>query len=150
MLTKPSILVVDDSLDGRRMLAAYLASRKFPVAEAQNGREAIEVAHRLQPSVILMDLSMPVVDGWEATRQLKADPLTKNITIIALTAHAFPPEQEAARVAGCDAVIPKPYDLTVLANALDRVFSKRITALDPEAVALKAACRHRRKSARPV
>src|SRR5438045_6834404 len=102
MRRKPSILVVDDAEDGREMLVEYLAFRGFHVVEAQNGTEAIEVARRVRPHVILMDLSMPVVDGWEATRQLKADPLTKDIIIIAVTAHAFPREQEAARAAGCD------------------------------------------------
>jgi CheY-like chemotaxis protein len=77
MPRKPSILVVDDAEDGREMLVEYLAFRGFQVVEARHGAEAIEVARRVQPNIILMDLSMPVVDGWEATRQLKTDPLTK-------------------------------------------------------------------------
>ena len=151
MLRKPSVLVVDDSSDGREMLTEYLAFCGFHVAEAENGTEAIEVARRVQPNVILMDLSMPVVDGWEATRQLKADPLTKDIFIIAVTAHAFLPEQESARVAGCDAVIPKPYDLTVLAAALARVSSKGFAAFDAKGIAAKAAPRQapREKSVKP-
>jgi CheY-like chemotaxis protein len=131
MPNKPSILVVDDSTDGREMLLEYLAFRQFQVAEAHNGDDAIHVARRIRPDIILMDLSMPVVDGWEATRRLKADPLTNDAVIIAVTAHAFPPEQEAARLAGCDAVICKPYDLTVLADALDGVNPKGLAALDP-------------------
>jgi two-component system, cell cycle response regulator DivK len=121
---KPSVLVVDDSSDGREMLTEYLVFHGFHVTQAQDGREAIAVARRIQPDVILMDLSMPVVDGWDATRQLKADPLTKNIIIIAVSAHAFRHEQESARVAGCDAVIAKPYDLTALTDALGRVGSE--------------------------
>src|SRR5688572_19526239 len=70
----PSVLVVDDCSDGREMLSEYLAFRGFHVTEAQDGIEAVAVARRVQPDIILMDLSMPVVDGWEATRQLKADP----------------------------------------------------------------------------
>src|ERR1700733_8883718 len=104
MSHKPSILVVDDSADGREMLTEYLAFQGFCVVEAQNGQEAIDVARRIQPEIILMDLSMPVLDGWDATRQLRADPLTKDIIIVAVSAHAFPREQDSARVAGCDAV----------------------------------------------
>lgn len=141
MPRKPSVLVVDDSSDGREMLTEYLAFCGFQVAQAQNGTEAIEVARRVQPNVILMDLSMPVVDGWEATRQLKADPLTKDIVVIAVTARAFPSEQESARVAGCDAVIVKPYDLSVLASALSRVISHGPAAFDARGVAVKAATR---------
>ena len=123
------------------MLVEYLAFRGFHVMEARHGAEAIEVARRVQPKIILMDLSMPVVDGWEATRQLKTAPLTKDIIIIAVTSHAFLPEQESARVAGCDTVIAKPYDLTVLAGTLDRVISEGLAAFDAERVAVKAATR---------
>ena len=123
------------------MLTEYLAFRGFHVTEAQNGTEAIEVARRVQPNIILMDLSMPVVDGWEATRQLKADPLTKDIIIIAVTARAFLPEQESAHVAGCDAVITKPFDLAVLADALAHAISKGLAAFDAKGVAVKAATR---------
>ena len=112
------------------MLAEYLVFRGFPVTQAQNGTEAIEAARRVQPHVILMDLRMPVVDGWEATRQLKADPLTTGIIIVAVTAHAFAREQKAARAAGCDAVIAKPYDLAQLANALTQISSKGLAAFD--------------------
>ena len=149
MPTRPSILVVDDSSDGREMLAEYLAFRGFHVAEAQNGTDAVEVARRVHPNVILMDRWMPSVDGWETTRQLKIDPLTKDIIVVAVTAHASTPEQDAARVAGCAAVIAKPYDLPALADALDRIISKGLTALDPKAVALKAASRHKSRSATP-
>ena len=145
---KPSILVVDDAEDGREMLVEYLAFRGFQVAEARHGSEAIEVARRVHPSVILMDLSMPVVDGWQATRELKRDPLTKNIIVIAVTAHAFPAEQESARLAGCDRVISKPYDLTVLAGTLGRVISKGIAAFETERVANKGAARKPRSRVR--
>jgi two-component system cell cycle response regulator DivK len=145
---KPSILVVDDAEDGREMLVEYLAFRGFQVAEARHGAEAIEVARRVQPHIILMDLSMPVLDGWEATRQLKADPLTKHIIIIAVTAHAFLPEQESARVAGCDAVIAKPFDLAVLASELDRVISQGLAAFDAPGVTARATPRKRSSKVR--
>jgi two-component system cell cycle response regulator DivK len=130
MPKKPSILVVDDSQDAREMLTEYLSFGGFEVAVAQDGKKAIDIAHRIRPDLILMDLSMPVLDGWEATRQLKADPHTKHIMIIAVTAHAFHHEQESARAAGCDAVIAKPYDLMALAEALGRVSSHGLKAFE--------------------
>ena len=115
------------------MLVEYLAFRRFQVAEARNGAEALCVARRVQPNIILMDLSMPGVDGWEATRRLKADPFTQSAVIVAVTAHAFPAEQKAARAAGCDVVIVKPFDLTVLADALEAVASLGLAAFGAEA-----------------
>jgi two-component system cell cycle response regulator DivK len=132
---QPSVLIVDDSQDGREMLAEYLAFRGFVVSEARNGAEALDVARRVRPHIVLMDLSMPVVDGWEATRQLKADVATKKAVVIAVTAHAFPPEQDAARSAGCDAVIAKPYDLGALATALHRIAKNGVSASDRKGIA---------------
>ena len=118
MAKKPSVLVVDDYLDGREMVAEYLAFRGFVVSEASDGFEALELARRLQPEIVLMDLRMPGMDGWEATRRLKQDPKTRHIPIVALTAHALTPEINTARQAGCDAVIAKPCDISVLADSL--------------------------------
>lgn len=128
-----SIVVVDDSSDGREMLTEYLAFRGFQVAEARHGAEAIEVARRVRPHIVLMNLTMPDMDGWEATRQLKADPLTKDIIVIAVSAHAFASGEASARAAGCDGFIVKPFDLAVLADALDRVLSEGVAVLDPKA-----------------
>lgn len=128
MSSKPSVLVVDDSSDGREMLVEYLVFRRFPVVEARSGAEALDVARRVQPDIILMDLSMPGMDGWEATRRLRADPATERTIIVAVTAHAFALEQDAARTAGCDVVIPKPFDLTALADALATVPSDGVAA----------------------
>jgi CheY-like chemotaxis protein len=91
---------VDDSQDGREMLVEYLVFRGFSVSEATHGQQAIDVARRLLPDIILMDLSMPGMDGWEATRRLKTDPDTKNSILIAVTAHAFPAERTLAYEAG--------------------------------------------------
>jgi two-component system cell cycle response regulator DivK len=132
------VLVVDDSADGREMLMEYLAFRRFEVAQARNGAEALVVARRLRPKIILMDLSMPGLDGWEATRRLKADPVTRHAIIVAVTAHAFAPEQDAARAAGCDAVIAKPFDLTDLADALEAVGSHGLGVLGTNAGAITA------------
>jgi len=118
MAKKVSVLVVDDFLDGREMVAEYLSFRGFVVTEAKDGEEAIDLATRLRPQIVLMDLRMPGMDGWEATRRLKKDPRTKHIPVVALTAHALMPEVIAARKAGCDAVVAKPCDITQLADSL--------------------------------
>jgi two-component system cell cycle response regulator DivK len=105
---RPLVLVVDDFLDAREMYAEYFAFSGFRVAEASNGADAIQKALELAPQVILMDLSMPGMDGWEATRQLKADPRTRHIPVIALTGHALKGFSESAKLAGCDAFVTKP------------------------------------------
>jgi CheY-like chemotaxis protein len=105
---EPLVLVVDDFLDAREMYSQYFEFSGFRVAEAANGAEAVEKAIDLSPHVILMDLSMPGMDGWEATRRLKADSRTRNIPIIALTGHALTGFEQSARQAGCDAFVTKP------------------------------------------
>jgi len=120
MEPKPRILVVDDYPDGREMVAEYLAYHGFPIREARDGQEALDLAVSWKPSVILMDLQMSGMDGWEVTRRLKADPNTNAIIVVALTAHALRREVDAARAAGCDAVVPKPYALFLLGDALLR------------------------------
>jgi CheY-like chemotaxis protein len=102
------VLVVEDYQDAREMYAAYLQFSGFDVAEAGNGVEAIEKATELLPDIILMDLALPKMDGWEATRRLKADARTRHIPVIALTGHALAGHAEGARDAGCDAFVTKP------------------------------------------
>jgi CheY-like chemotaxis protein len=102
------ILVVDDYEDAREMYAEYLRFCGFRVAEARNGNEALEQAFALKPDLILMDLSLPGMDGWEATRQLKADDRTRRIPVVALTGHALAGASEGARRAGCDSFVTKP------------------------------------------
>jgi two-component system cell cycle response regulator DivK len=104
----PLVLVVDDYQDGREMYAECLALYGFRVAEAENGLEAITKAQSLQPDVILMDLSLPGMDGWEASRRLKADARTRHIPIIAITGHSGDAASKAARKAGCSAFVLKP------------------------------------------
>ena len=105
---KPLVLIVDDFEDNRVMYVEYLQFQGFRVAEAVNGQEAIEQTQKLMPVVIVMDLSLPVMDGWEATRRIKADPKTKHIVVIALTGHAEPAHAKKARDAGCDDFVAKP------------------------------------------
>ncbi len=104
----PLVLVVDDFEDNRVMYVEYLQFQGFSVAEAVNGAEALARAQELLPAVIIMDLSLPVMDGWEATRRLKADPRTASAVVIALTGHAEPAHAQKAREAGCDDFIAKP------------------------------------------
>ena len=106
--TKPLVLVVEDYQDAREMYAAYLQFSGYRVAEATNGVEAIEQAQELMPDIILMDLALPKMDGWEATRRLKNDDRTRNIPIVALTGHALAGHAEGARQAGCDSFVTKP------------------------------------------
>ena len=102
------VLVVEDYQDAREMYAAYLQFSGYRVAEATNGLEAIEKALELMPDIILMDLALPKMDGWEATRRLKSDDRTKHIPIVALTGHALAGHAEGARQAGCDSFVTKP------------------------------------------
>jgi two-component system, cell cycle response regulator DivK len=105
---QPLVLVVEDYQDAREMYAAYLQFSGFEVAEAGNGIEAIEKTRELLPDIVLMDLALPRMDGWEATRRLKNDDRTKHIPVVALTGHALAGHAEGAREAGCDAFVTKP------------------------------------------
>lgn len=125
---RPLVLVVDDFEDARVLYGEYLVFCGYEVAEAVNGNEAIAKATALKPDVILMDLSMPLVDGWEATRRLKADARTKDIPIMALTGHAMAGHADSARSAGCDAVVTKPCLPQDLLLAIDTMLGPRAKA----------------------
>jgi len=103
------VLVVED-VDLNRELVVQLLEDRYQVIEAVNGQEGLDVAEQERPDLILMDLSLPVVDGWEATRRLKANDELKSIPIIALTAHAMVGDEEKALAAGCDDYLVKPID----------------------------------------
>ncbi len=105
---RPRVLLVDDYPDAREMYGEYLEYSGYEVIEAANGVEALQRAVDDKPDIILMDLSLPVMDGWEATRRLKADARTARIPIVALTGHALAGISEGARQAGCDAFVTKP------------------------------------------
>ncbi len=104
----PLVLVVDDFEDNRAMYVEYLQFQGFRVVEAVNGLEAVERTRELMPVVIVMDLSLPVMDGWEATRRIKADARTRHIRVIALTGHAEAAHAKKALEAGCDDFVAKP------------------------------------------
>ena len=105
---RPCVLIVDDYPDAREMYSEYLQYSGFDVIEAENGMEALTKAAEKAPDIILMDLSLPVMDGWEATRRLKADDRTASIPVVALTGHALAGISEGAKRAGCDAFVTKP------------------------------------------
>jgi len=105
---KPLVLVVDDFADNREMYSEYLSFSGYDVIEARNGKEALDAANERLPDIIVMDLSLPVMDGWEATRQLKADDRTRRIPVVALTGHALAGHSKGAKDAGCDSFLAKP------------------------------------------
>jgi CheY-like chemotaxis protein len=103
------VLVVED-VDFNRELIVQLLEDKYQVIEAVNGQQGVELAERERPELILMDLSLPIMDGWEATRRLKASADLRSIPVIALTAHAMKGDKEKALAAGCDDYLAKPLD----------------------------------------
>jgi two-component system cell cycle response regulator DivK len=105
---QPLVLVVEDYQDAREMYVAYLQFSGYQVAEATDGEQAIEKTLELMPDIILMDLALPKMDGWEATRRLKLDERTSHIPIVVLTGHALSGHADGARKAGCDSFVTKP------------------------------------------
>jgi len=106
--TCPLVLVVDDSVDARVLYSDYLEHCGFRVVTAANGEDAVRLAHEEWPAAIVMDLAMPKMDGWEAIRQLRADPITADIPIVAVSAYAFGRHPVDARQAGADMCLSKP------------------------------------------
>jgi CheY-like chemotaxis protein len=113
------ILVVEDNDLNRDMLSRRLERQGFQIIGAADGQQGVCLAHSAAPDLILMDMSLPVLDGWEATRCLKADVATQHIPVIALTAHVMAGEQEKTRAAGCDDYDTKPIDLPRLLSKIE-------------------------------
>ena len=120
------VLLVEDAPDNRNIAELILLDAGHTVICVSDGVSAIAAAADLQPDVILMDLSIPRIDGWEATRLLKMDPLTSDIPVIAFTAHALPNDIERAHAAGCSSVIAKPFEIDF--------FLKQVNAMLPSQV----------------
>ena len=118
------ILLVEDNEMNRDMLSRRLERRGYEVVIAVDGQQGVDLALSNQPDLILMDMSLPVIDGWEATRRLKADPSTKVIPVIALTAHALTEDREKALAAGCDDYDTKPIELARLLEKITRLLPK--------------------------
>ena len=119
----PLILIVDDNLDAREMYGMYLEHQGFRWAEAGNGQEALTRARNERPALILMDATMPRMDGWEAVSRLKKDPETQDIPLIMLTAHAFQEHRDRAAQVGADAFLAKPVLPDQLAAEIRRVLN---------------------------
>ena len=122
------ILVVEDNEMNRDMLSRRLVRKKYEVLVAVDGRESVEMARSETPDLILMDMSLPVMDGWEATRQLKASPATQAIPIIALTAHAMSGDRAKAMEAGCDDYDTNPIELPRLLGKMEPVLGENEAA----------------------
>src|SRR6266436_9648938 len=103
------ILVVEDQEDNRRILRDLLTSAGYEIIQAENREEALAAAARERPDLILMDIQLPLLDGYEATRRIKADPALRAVPIIVVTSYALSGDEVKAREAGCDAYVPKPY-----------------------------------------
>lgn len=119
------ILLVEDNELNRDMLSRRLIRRGFEVAIAIDGEQGIALAGSESPDLVLMDMSLPVLDGWEATRRLKADPATRHIPIIALTAHAMSSDRDKALEAGCDDYDTKPIELPRLLEKIETLLATR-------------------------
>jgi two-component system, cell cycle response regulator DivK len=117
------ILLVEDNEMNRDMLSRRLTRRGFEVLIAENGQSGVDLAVSERPDLVLMDMSLPVMDGWEATRRLKADPDTSAIPIIALTAHAMASDRELALDAGCDDYDSKPVELSRLVRKIEQLLT---------------------------
>ena len=121
----PLVLIVDDYADNRAMYAEYLTFSGFRVEEAANGEEAVAKAADLLPDVVVMDLSLPVMDGWEATRRIKADARTAHVAVIALTGHALAGHSAGAKEAGCDEFLAKPCLPETLVEKVKELLARR-------------------------
>ena len=109
-MSTPTILLVEDNQDNRTIYGTILRHVGYDVAEAGSGEEGLELARKLIPALVLMDVAMPGIDGWEATRLLKSDPLTAGIPVVALTAHAMTEDRRRAEEVGCDGYLSKPIE----------------------------------------
>ncbi|HEV7905081.1 MAG TPA: response regulator [Pyrinomonadaceae bacterium] len=118
------ILLVEDNEMNRDMLSRRLARKGYEVSIAVDGRQGVEMAQSAAPDLILMDMSLPVLDGWEATRQLKNTDATRHIPVIALTAHAMSGDRERALEAGCDDYDTKPIELTRLLEKIESMLDR--------------------------
>jgi len=121
----PKVLIVEDNEMNRDMLSRRLQRRGFEVVIAVDGAEGVTRSKSELPDIVLMDMSLPVMNGWEATRAIKADPATAGVPVIALTAHSMPGDREKAMEAGCDDYDAKPVELTRL---LDKMAALGVSA----------------------
>jgi CheY-like chemotaxis protein len=120
----PKILLVEDNEMNRDMLSRRLVKRGYEVVVAVDGQEGVDKARAEAPALVLMDMSLPVLDGWEATQALRADPATRSIPVIALTAHAMAGDREKALAVGCDDFDTKPIELERLLGKIEALLGR--------------------------
>ncbi len=119
------VLLVEDNLDNFELVRFLLEQGGYKVLEARNGREGLDVARRELPDLIVMDLSLPEIDGWKAAGELKADPKTAAIPLLALTAHTLPGDRQRALSAGFNGFISKPIDIKTFPTKISRALENR-------------------------
>jgi two-component system cell cycle response regulator DivK len=119
------VLLIEDNEMNRDMLSRRLMRRGFEVVFAVNGKQGVDLARSEKPDIILMDMSLPIMDGWEATRCLKSDDATRSVPVIALTARAMSGDREKAIEAGCDDYDTKPVELDRLIGKIERLLGNR-------------------------
>jgi CheY-like chemotaxis protein len=128
-MARARVLIIEDNVDNYELVRFLLERSDYETLWARSGREGIDMAKMLRPDLILMDLSLPEMDGWTATERIKRDPATMHIPVIALTAHTLPGDRKRALEAGCDGYLSKPMDIALfnetIAGTLAQVIQKR-------------------------
>jgi CheY-like chemotaxis protein len=122
----PRLLLVEDDLDSREVLARHLRRKGYEVLQAADGHQGLELARTGSPDLILLDMSLPVLDGWAAARQLKTKSQTRAIPVLAVTAHAMSGDRQKALEAGCDDYATKPLDLPALLRKIESLLLGRV------------------------
>jgi CheY-like chemotaxis protein len=125
----PKILIVEDNEDNWQILSRRLRRRGYDVVVARNGKQGMDMAKSEKPDLILMDMNLPLVDGWEATRLLKQSNKTRHVPVVALTAHAMSGDRDKCLEAGCDDYHTKPVELTRLLEQIESLLAKRVADL---------------------
>ncbi len=125
----PKILIVEDNEDNWQILSRRLRRRGYDVVVARNGKQGMDMAKAEKPDLILMDMNLPLVDGWEATRLLKKSNKTKDVPVVALTAHAMSGDRDKCLEAGCDDYHTKPVELSRLLEQIEALLARRVTNL---------------------
>ncbi len=124
-MNRKTVLLVEDNEDNRNIYSTIPEHFGYEVVEAVDGEEGIRIAREQHPDLILMDISIPIIDGWEATMILKADETTRHIPIIALTAHALAADREKALAVGCDEYLAKPVEPRLVVKMIERFMAER-------------------------
>ena len=138
------ILVVEDQEDNRQIIRDMLSATDYQITEAENGEEALAAVAKQRPDLILMDIQMPIMDGYEATRRIKADAGLRSVPIIAITSYALSGDEQKARAAGCDDYVPKPYSPRQLLAKIRQYLPWRDVASLGHTVRLMPPSRHLR------